>query len=215
MVAAVKGYSIDIVLSKNVSFERKKILELLGVNLILSQGNQGTDGSIKLLQEIYAKDPDKYFLPSQFSNKINTLTHYYQTSKEIIAQLPNLTHLFVGLGTSGTAVGLSKAIKEYNPNIKTIAVEPEIGHKIFGLKNMSEAIVPKIYTTKYFDKIETAYTKEAYESTKELIRNNGLLVGISSGAVYSIVKRYIQNKEVGNYLMLFPDRFERYVSIDF
>jgi len=108
MVAAVKGYSIDIVLSERASSERKRILELLGVNLILSPGDQGTDGSIRLLQEIYIKNPDKYFLPSQFSNKINPLTHYYQTSKEIISQLPNITHLFVGLGTSGTAVGLSK-----------------------------------------------------------------------------------------------------------
>jgi len=234
MVAAVKEYKIEIILSESASSERKRILELLGAKLIFSPGTEGTDGSIRLLKEIYSKDPDKYFLPNQFSNLINPLTHYYQTAKEIISQVPDITHIFIGLGTSGTAVGLSKALKEYNPDIKTIAIEPELNHKIFGLKNMSEAIVPEIYTTKYFDKIETALTSESYKATKELIRDKGLLVGISSGAVYSVVKRYLEkeNKEekekenrdeekkdekekAENYLMIFPDRFERYASISF
>jgi len=213
MVAAIKGYEIQIILHESVSYERKRILELLGAKLIYSSGNQGTDDSIRLLRKIYSKNPNKYFLPNQFSNIINPLTHYHQISKEIISQLPNITHIFMGLGTSGTAVGISKYLKEYNPKIKTIAVEPEQNHKIFGLKNMSEAIIPEIYTTKYFDKIETAYTAESYASTKELIKYNGLLVGISSGAVYSVVKRYVELGEEGNYLMIFPDRFERYVSI--
>ncbi len=215
MVAAVKGYQIEIVLNEDVSFERKRILQLLGAKLIFSPKEEGTDGDIRLLQKIYSNNPNKYFLTNQYSNPINLLTHYHQTSKEIINQLPDITHLFVGVGTSGTAVGLSKALKECNPNIKTIAVEPEENHKIFGLKNMYESIIPKIYTKKYFDKIETAYTKETYSSTKELIRERGLLVGISSGAVYSVAKRYIDRKEEGNYLMVFPDRFERYASISF
>jgi S-sulfo-L-cysteine synthase (O-acetyl-L-serine-dependent) len=213
MVAAVKGYKIEVILSEDVSIERKRVLELLGAKLIFTSKKEGTDGAIKKLKKIYSKNPEKYFLTSQYSNPINTLTHYYQTSKEIINQLPNITHLFVGVGTSGTAVGLSMALKECNPNIKIIAVEPEKNHKIFGLKNMSQSIVPEIYTKKYFDKIETAYTLESYLSTKELIKEKGLLVGISSGAVYSVVKKYIEKEEEGNYLMIFPDRFERYASI--
>jgi len=215
MIAAVKGYKIYVVLSEDVSFERKKILNLLGAKLIFSPKEEGSDGAIRLLKKIYDKNPDKYFLPDQYSNPVNVFTHYYQTFKEIINQLPEITHLFVGLGTSGTAVGLSMALKECNPAIKIIAVEPEKNHKIYGLKNMSESMVPKIYTTEYFDKIETAYTKDTYSATKELIKNKGLLVGISSGAVYSVVKRYIEKKEEGNYLMIFPDRFERYSSISF
>lgn len=214
MVAAVKGYKIEVVLSEDVSIERKKILQLLGAKLIFSPKEEGSDGSINLLKKIYSKSPDKYFLPNQYSNPQNLLTHYHQTSKEIVSQLPNITHLFVGLGTSGTAVGLSMALKECNPAIKIIAVEPEKNHKIFGLKNMSQSIVPEIYTEKYFDKIEIAYTKETYMTTKKLIKEKGLLVGISSGAVYSVVNRYIKSqKEEGNYLMIFPDRFERYTSI--
>lgn len=215
IVAAVKGYKIKIVLSEDVSFERKRILQLLGAELIFTPKEEGTDGAIRLLKKIYSTSPEKYFLTDQYSNPVNLFTHYHQTAKEIISQLPNITHLFVGLGTSGTAVGLSKALKECNPNIKTIAVEPEKKHKIFGLKNMSESIIPKIYSEKYFDKIETACTEETYLATKELIRKKGLLVGISSGAVYSVVKRYVNRKEKGNYLMIFPDRFEKYASVSF
>ena len=213
MIAASKGYKITVVVSESVSVERKKLLKLLGAKIIFSPSNEGTDGAIRLLKKIYSRNPEKYFLSNQFSNPINPITHYYQTAKEIIYQLPNIDYLVIGIGTSGTAVSLSKALKEYNPKIKIIVIEPKKETPIAGLKNLKISIVPKIYDSSLFDKTIYVSNKETISETKKIIRTEGLMIGISSGAALAGAKKFSRKIKKGNILVILPDRIERYLSI--
>jgi cysteinyl-tRNA synthetase len=205
MVAAVKGYNIEIVMPESVSIERRKMLEAFGTRVILSPAEEGTDGAIRLAREMVSRSP-------QFDNPNNVLAHYETTGKEIIEQVPDLDYFVAGIGTSGTMMGAGRRLKEHNPRIKLIAVEPVPGHKIQGLKNMSESAVPKIYDQKLYDEKIAVNDREANEMTRKLVSKEGLFVGMSSGAAMFGALEIAKRVDRGNIVVVLPDRGEKYLS---
>jgi S-sulfo-L-cysteine synthase (O-acetyl-L-serine-dependent) len=212
MIAAIKGYKIILTMSKAVSEERKKILRAYGAKIIETNPDEGTDGAIRKAKELFNKNKKKYFLVDQYNNINNPLAHYHGTANEIIEQIPNITHFISTLGTSGTLIGVSKRLKEYNSKIKIIAVEPVKGHKIQGLKNMDEAIVPGIYNVNAYDKKIMINDENAFSTARLIAKNEGLLVGMSSGAAMYVALNEAKKINKGNIVVIFPDRGEKYLS---
>ncbi len=187
MIAAAKGYRIKLVMPACVSVERRRVLEALGAELIISPAEESTDGAIRLAHQIYEDAPELYFMPNQFDNEANVRAHYETTGKEIIEQTNGeVTHFVAGMGTTGTIMGVSKRLKEFNSNIKIVGVEPVPGHRIQGLKNMSEAIVPKIFDPSRLDERFFVNDEEAFDTTRKLAIREGVFVGMSSGAAMHI-----------------------------
>ncbi len=214
MVAAQKGYKIILTMSRGVTKERKKILKALGAKIILTNQEEGTDGAILKAKKIIEQNPHKYWMPNQFENPANPEIHYKKTAEEIIKDMPQITHFIAGLGTSGTIVGISKKLKEYNKDIQIIAIEPILGHKIQGLKNMKESIVPKIYDESAFDVKIQLEDKLIKQSVREIAKTEGLLLGMSSGAGLYAAKKISKKIKSGNIVIISPDRGEKYLSTD-
>ncbi|MCG7854048.1 MAG: cysteine synthase family protein, partial [Methanosarcinaceae archaeon] len=183
MIGVVKGYDVEIVMSDSVSLERRQMIKAFGGTVTLSEGKYGTDGAIRKAKELVKENPKKYFMPDQFSNQYNKIAHYQTTGDEIWRQTGGKVDYFVSaLGTSGTMMGVGKALKEHNPNIKIVSAHPVKGHYIQGLKNMEEAIVPAIYDPSQIDKTIMVETERAYEMTRQIVKQEGIFVGMSSGA---------------------------------
>ncbi len=212
LVAAVKGYNIEIVMSEAVSIERRKMMEAFGAHILLSSAEEGTDGAIRMAHEMVRRSPDKYFMPNQFENENNWKAHYDGTAKEIVEQLPDIDYFVAGLGTSGTLMGCSRRLKEHNRKIKIIAAEPVAGHKIQGLKSLKEAVVPAIYDDKWIDEKIIVETSDAYNLSRELMSKEGLFVGMSCGAALYAALKVASRIKKGNILVIFPDRGEKYLS---
>lgn len=218
MIGAIKGYRVEMILPENASEERKKVLRTYGVKLTFTDPAEGIDGAIRYVHQLYEKNPDKYFFADQYNNKANPLAHYKTTGKEIIKQTKGkITHFVVGIGTSGTIMGAGKRLKEFNPKIKLIAVEPEDAHHgIEGLKYMGSAIVPSIYNEKFLDGKISVKTEDAYEYARKLALVEGLLVGESSGAAIwaslHLAKQLEEKGETAMIVTVFPDRGDRYFS---
>lgn len=212
MVALCKGYKIKLVMSAGMSEERKKILRSFGAELILTEAEKGTDGAIIKAQEIYRKDLTKYWMPNQFSNSNNPETHYKYTAEEIIEDLPEIDMFVAGLGTSGTLTGISKRLKKYNSKIQIIAAEPLVGHKLEGLKNMEEAIVPAIYDETLLDEVIRVTDEDAHKTLKKFIRTEGIFAGMSSGAALHAAHEKSKVLDSGNIVVILPDRGEKYLS---
>ncbi len=213
MVGAALGYKVVLVMPECVSHERRKILEAFGAELILSPGNQGTDGAIKLARQMMDESQGKYFMPNQFDNPANILAHYETTGREIIDQTDGQVDVFVaGLGTTGTLMGAGKRLKEYNRNIKVVGIEPFLGHKIQGLKNMQESIVPKIYNPSFPDEIVRVNDDDAFATTRRLALQEGIFAGMSSGAAVSGALALAGRMERGTIVVILPDRGDRYLS---
>jgi cysteinyl-tRNA synthetase len=212
LVAAVKGYNIEIVMSEAVSIERRKMLEAFGAHIILSPADEGTDGAIRLAKEMVRRSPHKYFMPNQFDNENNWKAHYEGTAEEIIKQLPKIDYFVAGLGTSGTLMGCSKRLKKYNKKINIIGVEPVKGHKIQGLKSLKEAEKPGIYDKRNIDKKIIVNDSDAYDTARKLISKEGLFVGMSSGAAMYGALKTAEKINRGNILVILPDRGEKYLS---
>jgi cysteine synthase B len=213
MVASAKKYRVKLIMPACVSIERRRILEAFGAELILSPPNEGTDGAIRLAQSILSEEPDKYFMPNQFDNEANVLAHYETTGKEIIEQTNGtITHFIAGMGTTGTIMGVSKRLKEFNSNIKIIGVEPVPNHRIQGLKNMNESIVPKIFDPKRIDEHYYINDDEAFDTTRMLAVKEGIFVGMSSGAAMHIALRKSSELKEGTIVVILPDRGDRYLS---
>jgi cysteine synthase B len=169
MVGAAKKYRVKLIMPACVSMERRKILEAFGAELILSPSEEGTDGAILLAHKIYSDEPERYFMPNQFDNGANALAHYETTGKEIIEQTGGtITHFVAGMGTTGTLMGVGRRLNEFNKDIKIIGVEPVAGHRIQGLKNMSESIVPKIFNPSILDEHYVINDEEAFDTTRML-----------------------------------------------
>jgi len=213
MVAACKGYRCLLTLPGCVSLERRNTLRAFGAELEITESCESTDGAIRRARQIYESDPDKYFMPNQFENPYNWEAHYMTTGIEILEQTKNEIDVFVaGMGTTGTLMGVSRRLKEVNPRIKVIGVEPVEGHAIQGLKNMSEAIVPKIYDPRRIDEIVTVNDEQAYNTTRWLALTQGIFVGMSAGAaVYGAVQT-AKNMASGTIVCILPDRGDRYLS---
>lgn len=216
IVAAVKGYKIVFTMSESVSEERRKILKAFGANFILTSKEKGTDGAIELAYNMAKKEPEKYFMPDQFNNSDNVLAHYETTGREIIEQTGGKIDMFIAaLGTTGTVMGTGKRLKEFNPKIKIIGVEPHLGHKLQGMKSLKEAYRPGIYNRKGMDEKVFIKDEDAFEATRQLAEKEGLLVGMSSGAVMHIALQ--KAKELGHgktIVVILPDTGERYLTTD-
>lgn len=213
MVAAGKGYRCLLTLPDCVSLERRNTLKAYGAELEVTPGCYATDGAIMRAHEIYEADPDKYFMPNQFENPYNVEAHYMTTGPEILQQTGGEISMFVaGMGTTGTLMGVSRRLKEYNPNISIVGVEPVKGHAIQGLKNMNEAIVPKIYEPKRIDRVVTVNDDQAYDTARWLALTQGIFVGMSAGAaVYGAIQA-AKDLENGTVVVILPDRGDRYLS---
>jgi cysteine synthase B len=184
MIGAARGFPVKLCMPSNVSLERKRILKTYGAEVVFTDPNDGSDGAIRKAQELAAGDPAKYFYADQYSNDANWRAHYHTTANEIWNQTEGrITHFVATLGTSGTFVGCTRRLRELNPNIKCISLQPDSPfHGLEGLKHMATAIVPKIYDPSLADEDHGISTEASYAMLKRLAREEGLLVGISSGA---------------------------------
>ena len=215
MIGAIKGYKVQIVMSSAVSVERQKMIKAFGGEIILTDAELGTDGAILKTRELVAADPDAYFNPNQFSNEYNKLAHYSTTAQEIWDQTNGeVTHFVSALGTSGTIMGIGLKLKELNPRIQVIEAHPVKGHYIQGLKNMEEAIVPELYDTAQIDESIKIETEEAYEMSRRIVREEGIFVGMSSGAAMLAAQKVADTLGNGLIVAIFPDRGEKYLSTD-
>ncbi|MFA6016615.1 MAG: cysteine synthase family protein [Patescibacteria group bacterium] len=211
MISALKKYKFTAIMPESVSIERRRILKKYGAEIILTEGSKGTNYAIEFAHNLIKKE-GKYLMIDQFNNPTNVLAHYQTTGVEIINQVPEITHFVAGMGTGGTLMGVGKRLKEFNKNIKIIGVEPLPGSKIQGLRNM-QAYVPSIYKEKKLDQKLFIKDESAFELMNDLFKNEGLSVGISSGAaLWGAIKIAKQIKQ-GVIVTIFPDRGDRYLSL--
>jgi cysteine synthase B len=215
MIGTIKGYAVEIVMSEAVSVERRKMIAAFGATVTLTNAELGTDGAITKARELVKENPDKYFMPDQFSNEYNKIAHYKTTAEEIWKQMDGDIDYFVSaLGTSGTIMGVGQALKENNPNIKIVEAHPVKGHYIQGLKNMEEAIVPSIYDPSKIDETIMVETEAAFEMTRQIVKHEGIFVGMSSGAALYAAIETAKKIPSGRMVVIFPDRGEKYLSTD-
>jgi cysteine synthase B len=213
LVCRVKGYDLSLVMPDTMTRERRQILLALGAKVILSEGKKGMDGAQDLAQEIARKDPNKYFIPNQFANQANVLAHYQTTAEEIWHDTKGkITHFVAGIGTGGTLMGVSRKLKQYNPSIQVIAVQPEAGKPIQGLKNLQTQRVPDIWKPELIDEIYRVSPTEAEESARLLALQEGLFVGTSSGAIFHITRKIAKDLDNGLIVAIAPDGGEKYLS---
>lgn len=215
MIGAVKGYHVAIVMSEAVSVERRKMIQAFGAEVILTEPDQGTDGAIRRARKLVAENPDKYFMPNQFSNRYNKIAHYKTTAEEIWRSTGGeVTHFVSALGTSGTLMGVGMGLKENNPRIQIVEAHPVKGHYIQGLKNMAEAIVPSIYDPSQIDKTIMVETEDAFEMARRIVGEEGIFVGMSSGAAMLASVKTAEEIDKGVIVTILPDRGEKYLSTD-
>lgn len=213
MIGVVKGYDVVIVMSDAVSVERRKIIRSYGAKVILTPGEEGTDGAIRLARKMVADNPEKYFMPDQFANAANYQTHYERTAIEIWDQTKGeIDYIVCALGTSGTIMGISRFMRALKPEIQVVCAHPVKGHYIQGLKNMEEALVPAIYDPSRIDHQVMVASEEAIEMARQLIACEGLFVGMSSGAAMLAASQIASQIDSGNIVVIFPDRAEKYLS---
>jgi len=213
MVGAAKGYRVKLTMPACVSVERRRVLEALGAELILSPSEEGTDGAIRLAQRIHDQAPELYFTPDQFGNPANVQAHYETTGPEIIEQTRGeVTHFVGGMGTTGTLMGVRKRLKEFRSDIRVIGAEPRLGHRIQGLKNMSESIVPRIFDPSLLDDRMIIQDEDAFNTTRMLAVKEGIFVGMSSGAAMKAALDTATRLGEGVIVVVLPDRGDRYLS---
>jgi cysteinyl-tRNA synthetase len=213
LVCAVKGYKLLLTMSEAVSVERQKILKARGAEILLTPGHLGTDGAIEEAYRLARENPNKYVIVDQFNNESNWKSHYYGTAEEIWQQTHGtVTTLVATLGTTGTAMGLSRRLKEYDSDIQIVGVEPYLGHKIQGLKNMKEAYCPEIFEKQRLDKKINIEDEDAFETARRLTAEEGLFVGMSSGAAMAGALKIAETMQQGTLVVIFPDNGERYLS---
>jgi cysteinyl-tRNA synthetase len=213
LVAAVKNHRLLLTMSEAVSIERRKILAAYGAEFLLTEGRLGTDGAIERAYELAEREADRYFLVDQYNNPANPMAHYRGTAPEIWEQTEGrVTHFVATLGTTGTVVGCSRRLKEYNPAVRVTAVEPYLGHRIQGLKSLKEAYVPGIFDRRLVDEKVNISDEDAFETARRAARAEGLLVGMSSGAALCAALRLAARLETGVIAVILPDSGERYLS---
>jgi cysteine synthase B len=213
MIGTVKGYAVEIVMSEAVSIERRKMIQAFGATVTLTDPTKGTDGAIIRARELVRDFPDKYFMPDQFSNQYNQLAHYDGTAQELLEQMGGQIDYFVSaLGTSGTLMGVGLALKERLPGVRIVSAHPVLGHYIQGLKNLDEAIVPAIYDARKVDRHIMIETEDAFDLARRIAREEGIFVGMSSGAALWAARKVAEEIEAGTIVTIFPDRGEKYLS---
>ena len=213
MIGAARGYRVRLCVPENVTPERKRILRAFGAEIIFTDPMEGSDGAIIRARAMYAAEPDVYFYADQYNNPGNWLSHYDTTAPEIVEQTEGrLTHFVAGLGTSGTFIGVGRRLREFNPSIRLISVQPDSPlHGLEGLKHMGTAIVPGIYDPALADEDIGVDTEEAFELTRQLART-GVFVGISSGANLAGALRVARGVSNAVIVVVFCDGAEKYLS---
>jgi cysteinyl-tRNA synthetase len=215
LVSAVKGYKLLLTMSEAVSVERRKILAAYGAEFLLTPGDLGTDGAIERAYDLADQHPDRYLLVDQYNNPANPLAHYNGTAPEIWEQTEGrVTHFVATLGTTGTVMGCSRRLKELEPDVQVIAVEPHLGHKIQGLKSLKEAYVPGIFDKRLVDQKVNVADEDAFETARRIAKAEGMLVGMSSGAAVFGALELSKRLEQGVIVLIIPDFGERYLSTD-
>ncbi|MFO7931728.1 MAG: cysteine--tRNA ligase [Thermodesulfobacteriota bacterium] len=213
MVCTVKGYRLLLAMSDAVSMERRKILAARGAEIFLTPGHLGTDGAIEEVYRLVRENPDRYFMTDQYNNPANWQAHYSGTAEEIITQTGGVISKFIAtMGTTGTVMGCSRRLRQYDKNIEIIGVEPYLGHKLQGLKNLKEAYRPEIFEKRWVDRKINIDDEEAFEMTRRLSLEEGLFVGMSSGAAMVIAAREAEAMSEGTIVVIFSDSGERYLS---
>ena len=218
MIGANLGYPVKLCLPRNASVERKRILRAYGAEMVFSDPAEGSDGAIRLCRELYRIDPDRYFYPDQYNNPANWKAHYEGTGPEIVQQTGGrLTHFVAAMGTSGTFMGVTRRLKRDLPDVQCYSAQPSSGfHGLEGLKHMPTAIVPGIYDAKLADGNLWIETEDAYRMVRRLAREEGLLVGISSGcnvhAATMLARRLAEREQPGTIVTLLCDNADKYLS---
>ena len=216
LIGGALGYQVTLVMPGNVSWARRKITQAFGTELVFSDPMEGSDGAIRLCREMVARTPGAYFYPDQYSNPSNPLAHYNTTGREIWEQTEGrVSHFCTGIGTSGTVMGVGRRLKDYRRDIEVWAVEPDDAlHGLEGLKHMASSLVPPIFKPDELDGVIAMETEEAWDTSEKLAKEEGLLVGHSSGAALAgavrIARRVHAAGRRGVVVTLFPDRADRY-----
>ena len=213
MIAAARGYRIKLVMPACVSIERRSVLEAYGAEIVLSPGCEATDGAIRLAHKIHDESPGIYYMPNQYANPNNVLAHCETTGPEVMNQTDGrITHFVAGMGTSGTLMGVSLYFSKIKPDVQVIGVEPVLGHKIQGLKNMREAIVPPIYDEAALGRKIVVEDDLAFETSRQLAVHEGIFCGMSGGAAVAGALKLASELESGCLVVIIPDRGDRYLS---
>lgn len=213
MVATHKGYSLTVTMPENMSIERRRMLEAFGAEVILTPACEGTDGAIKKASALYEQNPEKYYMPNQFNNKDNIMAHYNTTAPEIWEQTNGeITHFIAGMGTTGTLMGVSQKLKKLNPAVNIIGAEPYTDHKIQGLKNLQESVVPGIFDRNKLDRVLNVSDEDAITMANLLARKEGIFTGMSTGAALFAALEVSKELDKGYVVVISPDRGEKYMS---
>lgn len=213
-IGSALGIKVTLCLPENASIERKQILTSLGAEIVYTSKYEGTDGAQEVAKELARKHPDQYFYADQYKNSNNWKAHYYGTAVEIINDLPDLTHFVAGLGTTGTFVGTGRGLKEFNPDIQLVSLQPDSAlHGLEGWKHLETAIVPAIYDPSIADKNRDVSTEEAYEIIKAAAKHEGLLLSPSSAANIAGALKIIDEIAEGIVLTILPDNADKYSEV--
>jgi cysteine synthase len=211
LVARVRGYRLVVVMPENTSSERRQLLELYGAQVVYSPAAGGSNGAIALAERLAGQHPDWVML-YQYGNPANVTAHYETTGPEIWRDLPEITHFVAGLGTSGTLVGVGRYLKEQNPAVQVVAAEPEYGDLVYGLRNLDEGFVPPIFDEAVLDRRIKVGSGDALARTRELVAEEGLFAGISTGAILHVALRVAEQQEQADIVVLAPDGGWKYLS---
>lgn len=212
MVASRKGYRLTVVLPDNASQERIGLLRLFGAEIVFSEGDKGTNGSIEVAQAL-ARD-ERYYMPFQYGNPANPLAHQEGTAREIVRDLPEVTHFVAGLGTGGTLTGVGRGLHAHDPNVRIVAAEPELGDLVYGLRSLDAGFVPPIFDPREVDRKFLVESSVALRTNRELTATEGIFAGISSGAVVSVAQRIAAEIDDGDIVCLLPDGGWKYLSTE-
>jgi cysteine synthase B len=214
-IAELKGYPIKILMPESVSIERRQMLEVFGAELILTPGEEGSNGAVRRAQELAARHPEWCFL-YQYGNEANPAAHYEGTGPEILRDCPEITHFVAGLGTSGTLMGIGRYLKEKVPGVKVIAVEPPIGERVEGLRNLDDGYIPPVFDlwsgSDILDRKRVVRPRESLEWTRRLVRECGVFAGISSGAALAGAVKVAAEVDEGTIVFIVCDGGWKYLS---
>ncbi|MEE9284988.1 MAG: cysteine synthase family protein, partial [Dehalococcoidia bacterium] len=213
MIGRLMGYRVKVVMPENVSHERRQLLDTYGAEIILSDGRRGTNGAIQVAREL-AHNNETYFMPNQYENEANPLSHYETTAVEIIRDLPEIDTFIAGLGTGGTLTGAGHRLKEHNPEVKVIAVAPHPDEFIQGLRSLEDGYIPPILDQSVLDGRMIIRSQEALQATRDLTEREGIFAGISSGAVLACAQRVAARMQSGNVVCLLADGGWKYLSTE-
>jgi cysteine synthase len=210
MVASRKGYRLVVVIPENASEERVQLLEMYGAEVVFTDADKGTNGSIEVARRM--AQTDRYFMPFQYGNPANPAAHHDGTGEEIVRDLPEVTHFVAGLGTGGTLTGAGRRLKEHNPEVKVIAAEPELGELVYGLRSLDAGFIPPILDESVLDGKFLVGASDALHATRELLAKEGILAGLSAGAVIHVARRVAERVDAGDVVCLLADGGWKYLS---